>query len=47
MFEAVRQTPAYQADLAVARAEVAQARTLGRLNPGCAAERAALGQTPS
>jgi len=47
LFEAVRNTPDYQADLAAARVEVAQARTLGRLNPGCAAERAALGQTPS
>lgn len=47
LFETIRDTPAYQADLAAARAEVAQARTLGRLNPGCAAERIALGQTPS
>ena len=47
LFEAVRETPDYQADLAVARAEVAHARTLGRLNPGCAAERAALQQRPS
>ncbi|MFN3537677.1 MAG: phosphatase PAP2 family protein [Brevundimonas sp.] len=47
LFAAVRLTPDYQADLAAARAEVAQARTLGRLNPGCAAERAAIGQTPS
>ncbi|MBA3999764.1 MAG: PA-phosphatase [Brevundimonas sp.] len=47
LFEAVRMTPDYQADLAAARVELAQARTLGRLNPGCAAERVALGQTPS
>ena len=47
LFEAMRDTPAYQADLAAARVEVAQARTLDRLNPGCAAERIALGQTPS
>jgi len=45
LFEVVRRTPDYQADLAAARAEVAQARTLGQLNPGCAAERAALGQS--
>lgn len=47
LFGAVRQTPAYQADLAAARIEVADARALGRLNPGCAAERAALGQVPA
>ncbi|MFN3817190.1 phosphatase PAP2 family protein [Brevundimonas sp.] len=47
LFQAVRETPDYQADLAAARAEVAQARTLGRVNPGCAAERAAIGQIPS
>ena len=46
LFAAIRETPDYQADLRAARAEVAQARTLGRLNPGCAAERAALDQTP-
>src|SRR5690606_34883647 len=34
--------PAYRADVEAARAEVAQARTLGRTNPGCASERAAL-----
>lgn len=44
LFEEIRQTPAYQTDLAAARAEVAEARTLGRRNPGCAAERAALEQ---
>ncbi|MFT4956511.1 MAG: acid phosphatase (class A) [Brevundimonas sp.] len=47
LFQAVRETPEYQADLAAARAEVARARSLGLRNPGCAAERAALGQTPS
>ena len=47
LFEAMRETPAYQADLAAARTEVARARALGRLNPGCAAERAALEQRPS
>jgi acid phosphatase (class A) len=47
LFEAVRQSPEYQADLAAARAEVAHARALGRLNPGCAAERTALEQRPS
>ena len=47
LFEAMRGSPEYQADLAAARAEVAQARTLGRQNPGCAAERAALEQAPA
>lgn len=47
LFEALRETPDYQADLVAARLEVAQARTSGRLNPGCAAERSALGQRPS
>lgn len=46
LHDAIRRTPDYQADLAAARAEVAEARTLGRLNPGCAAERAALSLTP-
>lgn len=44
LFEAISRTPAYQADLALARAEVAEARTLGRTNPACAAERLALAQ---
>ena len=35
-------TPAFQGDLAEARAELARARASGRTNPGCAAERAAL-----
>lgn len=43
LFEAIARTPEYQADLAIARAEVAEARTLGRTNPACAAERLALG----
>ncbi|MDQ1154711.1 PA-phosphatase [Brevundimonas sp. SORGH_AS_0993] len=34
--------PAFQADLATARAELARARATGLTNPGCAAERAAL-----
>lgn len=36
------QTPAFQADVAAARAELATARRSGLTNPGCAAERAAL-----
>lgn len=47
LFEFLRRTPAYQSDLAAARAEVAQARLLGRMNPGCAAERRALEQVPA
>lgn len=39
---AMREHPDYRADLTAARAEVAEARALGRTNPGCAAERAAL-----
>jgi len=35
-------TPAFQADLPAARAELAMARASGLTNPGCAAERAAL-----
>lgn len=46
LHDAMRRTPDYQADLEAARAEVAEARTLGRLNPGCAAQRAALSLTP-
>ena len=34
--------PAFQADMAAARAELAAARRTGLTNPGCAAERAAL-----
>lgn len=44
LFEAIRATPAYQADLAEARRELAEARALGRTNPACAAERLALGR---
>lgn len=44
IYEALRDQPEYRADLAAARAEIAHARALGRLNPGCAAERAALMQ---
>lgn len=43
LYEAIRQSPDYQADLALARAEIAEARTLGRTNPACASERLALG----
>lgn len=35
-------TPAFQVDMAAARAELAAARRSGLTNPGCAAERAAL-----
>lgn len=35
-------TPAFQAEVAAARAEIEAARATGRTNPGCAAERAAL-----
>lgn len=38
----IEATPAFQADLAGARAEIAAARATGLTNPGCAAERAAL-----
>ena len=43
LFERISATPAYQADIAEARAEIAAARALGRTNPTCAAERLALG----
>lgn len=46
LYEDIRRTPAYQQDVAAARTEVAEARALGRLNPGCAAERAALALPP-
>jgi len=39
---AVIATPAFQADAAAARVELAQARAEGLTHPGCAAERAAL-----
>lgn len=38
-------SPAFAVDLEAARAEVAAARAEGLTNPGCAAERLALGQT--
>jgi acid phosphatase (class A) len=41
---AISATPAYRADLEAARAEVAAARAKGLENPGCTAERAALGE---
>ena len=41
-FEAIAAAPAFQADLAVARTEIAAVRAAGLTNPGCAAERAAL-----
>lgn len=43
LFEAMAATPDYQADIVQARIELAAARTLGRTNPTCAAERLALG----
>ena len=46
IYDAIRDAPDYRADVAAARDEVARARTLRRINPGCAAERAALTQTP-
>ena len=46
LFALAGQTPAFQADLAAARTEVANLRASGATNPGCAAERAALLQTP-
>lgn len=42
LYEAIRATPDFQADLEAARAEVAAARAAGRVNPGCLAEKAAL-----
>lgn len=42
LHQAMAATPAYRADLAEARAAVAERRALGLTNPGCAAERAAL-----
>ena len=38
-------TPAFQAELAIARQELAEVRATGLTNPGCAAERAALAMT--
>jgi len=44
LYAAGAATPAFAADLQAARAEVAAARAEGLTNPGCAAERLALGQ---
>ncbi|MDO1559472.1 phosphatase PAP2 family protein [Brevundimonas sp. 2R-24] len=44
IYRALMDLPEYQADLAEARREVAEARTKALRNPGCAAERAALAQ---
>lgn len=41
-FDAIAATPAFQADLLVARNEIAAVRATGLTHPGCAAERAAL-----
>jgi acid phosphatase (class A) len=43
LYTAISATPAYRADLEAARVEVAAARGKGLENPGCTAERAALG----
>ena len=42
LHRAMRDSAEYRADVAAARDEVAAARRLGRTNPGCASERAAL-----
>ncbi len=42
VFAEIAATPAFQADVAAARGEIAAARASGLTNPGCAAERAAL-----
>lgn len=44
LYAAEAGSPAFAADLEAARAEVAAARAEGLTNPGCAAERLALGQ---
>lgn len=46
LFAAQSRSPGFRADLEAARAEVAAARAGGLSNPGCAAERRALGLTP-
>jgi acid phosphatase (class A) len=46
VYERAAATPTFAADLESARAEVAAARAEGLTNPGCAAERRALGPTP-
>lgn len=45
VFEAASQSPEFQADLALARAEIEGLRRTGATNPGCAAERQALART--
>lgn len=42
VYQAIAASPDYQADIALARTELAEAQTLGRTNPACAAERLAL-----
>jgi len=44
LYARAAQEPAFRADLAAARVEVAAARSEGLANPGCAAERRALAQ---
>jgi acid phosphatase (class A) len=44
LFQTMRADPAFQADLAAARIEVASARAAGKANPACTAERDALTQ---
>jgi len=46
VFERAAITPGFQADLALARQEYVSLKASGKTNPGCAAERAALLQTP-
>ena len=47
VYERAAVTPEFAADLDAARAEVAAARAEGLTNPGCAAERRALGVRPA
>ena len=46
LYPLISASPAFQADLEAARAEVAAARAEGLTNPSCAAERRALGLRP-
>lgn len=46
VFEAVKDTPAFKADIIAARAEILALQAQGLASPACAAERAALRQTP-
>ncbi len=46
LYPLIAATPEFQTDLEAARAEVAAARAEGLSNPGCAAERRALGLRP-